>query len=83
MPRNAGPSGSNTQGAEVLTGVFLSEEYAGLSGLLCSRIDVANRPDKIGADFQLVENRWARAPMPDLFRLKGTFSELSGEPRAM
>jgi hypothetical protein len=59
--------------SEVSTGVFLLKEYGGLSGLLCSRIDVANQPEKMGADFQLVENWWARAPMPDWFRLKGTF----------
>ena len=60
-------------GAEVPSGVFLLSDYNGLSGLLCSRVDAANQPEKMGADFQLVENRWASAPMPDLFRLKGTF----------
>jgi hypothetical protein len=60
-------------GAEVSTGVFLMKEYANLSGLLCSRIDVANQPEKMGLDFQLVENRWVKAPMPDWFRLEGTF----------
>lgn len=60
-------------GGEVSTGVFLLDEYAGLSGLLCSRIDVVNQPTEMGADFQLVENRRARAPLPDMFRLKGTF----------
>jgi hypothetical protein len=58
---------------EVATGVFLLPEYACVSGLLCSRVDAANQPPQVGADFQLVENYNAKAPMPDLFRLKGTF----------
>jgi hypothetical protein len=60
-------------GSEVSTGIFLLDEYTNLSGLLCSRIDAANQPEKMGADFQLVENRRAKAPLPDMFRLKGTF----------
>ena len=60
-------------GAEVSTGVFLLSEYACLSGLLCSRVDAANQPETMGADFQLVENWKAKAPLPDMFRLKGTF----------
>jgi hypothetical protein len=60
-------------GAEVATGVFLSEKYSGVSALLRSRVDVANQPEKMGADFQLVENRNAKVPLPDMFRLRGTF----------
>jgi hypothetical protein len=60
-------------GAHVSTGIFLLDDYTNLSGLLCSRIDVANQPVKTGADFQLVENWRAKAPLPDTFRLKGTF----------
>ena len=55
------------------TGIFLLTQYAGISALLCSRIDAANLPEKMGADFQLVENWVATAPLPDMFRLKGTF----------
>ena len=62
-----------SSGAEVSTGVFLLDEYASLSGLLCSRVDVANQPEKMGSDFQLVENCKAKAPLPDIFRLKGVF----------
>jgi hypothetical protein len=60
-------------GSEVQTGVFLLKEYEELSALLCSRVDVANQPEKMGSDFQLVENVKAKASLPDLFRLKGTF----------
>jgi hypothetical protein len=60
-------------GAEVRTGVFLLKEYDALSALLCSRVDAANQPEKMGSDFQLVENRRAKAPLPDMFRLKGAF----------
>jgi hypothetical protein len=60
-------------GAEVTAGVFLLNEYAGVSALLRSRVDVANQPEIMGADFQLVENRRATAPLPDMFRLRGTF----------
>jgi hypothetical protein len=60
-------------GAEVSAGVFLLDNYVGLSGLLCSRVDAVNQPEQMGADFQLVENRKAKAPMPDRFRLRGMF----------
>jgi hypothetical protein len=60
-------------GSEVSAGVFLENEYSHVSGILRSRVDAANKPERMGADFQLVENRKARAPLPDLFRLRGTF----------
>lgn len=60
-------------GNEVSAGVFLLNDYAGFSGLLCSRVDAANHPNEMGSDFQLVENRKAKAPLPDTFRLKGVF----------
>jgi len=69
-----------SSGAEVPTGVFLLREYGTLSALLCSRVDAANQPDKMGADFQLVENRKAKAPLPDRFRLKGTFFRIDSIP---
>ena len=62
-----------TSGAIVPTGVFHQNEYTGLSGLLCSRVDVANQPDKMGADFQLVPNPKAEAPLWTEFRLRGTY----------
>lgn len=33
-----------TSGAKVTTGVFQRKDYVGLSALLCSRVDAANRP---------------------------------------
>lgn len=60
-------------GRLVDTGVFLHKEYEGLSGLLVSRIDVVNRPDKLGADFQLLPNPVAGVPLPSDFRLPGTY----------
>jgi hypothetical protein len=66
-------------GSEVSAGVFLKSEYAHVSGILRSRVDAANKPERMGADFQLVENRKARVPLPDLFRLRGTFFRI--DPR--
>jgi type I restriction enzyme S subunit len=60
-------------GKQVAAGVFLREEYSGLSGLLCSRVDAVNQPTQIGSDFQLVPNPQAKARLPDKFRLKGTY----------
>jgi hypothetical protein len=62
-----------TSGAAVATGVFQQETYASLSGLLCSRIDVANQPQSRGRDFQLVPNANAKVTLPDNFRLPGTY----------
>lgn len=56
------------------------KEYAGISALLYSRIDVVNQAEKMGADFQLVENRRASAPLPDMFRLNGTFFRIDNRP---
>ncbi len=63
-------------GKPVSTGVLHLEEYSGLSSLLCSRVDAVNQPNEMGADFQLVPNPWARAPLPQSFRLKGTFFQI-------
>jgi hypothetical protein len=60
-------------GAAVSTGVFHQKEYSGVSGLLCSRVDAANQPEKMGDDFQFVPNPEATVHMPGTFRLKGTF----------
>ncbi len=60
-------------GASVATGVFQKKTYAALSGLLCSRIDVANQPQEMGKDFQLVPNPHATVMLPQDFGLPGTF----------
>jgi hypothetical protein len=59
--------------SEVTTGVFQSKEYARLSGLLCSRVDAANRPGEMGDDFQLAPNPHASVPLPEGFRLRGVY----------
>jgi hypothetical protein len=64
---------TKASGSTVSTGVFLQDEYSGLSGLLCSRVDVVNQPAQIGSDFQLVPNPRATVPLPDRFHLKGTY----------
>jgi len=50
--------------AKVATGVFQQPEYNGLSALLCSRVDAANRPAEMGGDFQLAPNAHAKVPLP-------------------
>lgn len=69
-----------SSGTSVQTGVFMQNEYSGLSGLLCSRIDVANQPDKMGADFELAPNPKAKAPLWSEFRLRGTYYKID-KPR--
>ena len=69
-----------TSGARVSTGIFLSKEYEGLSALLCSRVDAVNQSEAMGSDFQIVENCKAKAPLPDLFRLKGVFFMIEARP---
>lgn len=64
---------AKASGAQVPTGVFQREDYAALSGLLCSRMDAANPVKWPGADFQLVPNPHARVLLPEGFRLAGTY----------
>jgi hypothetical protein len=59
--------------ANVDTGVFQREEYKNLTALLCSRAEVANRPSQMGRDFQLAPNPNATVPLPEGFRLRGTY----------
>lgn len=61
------------RGALVATGLFHRQEYANLSGLLCSRVDPVNRPELMGHDFQLVPNPEATVLLPQGFRLRGTY----------
>jgi hypothetical protein len=61
------------KGEEVPTGIFPLKEYAWLSGLICSRVEAINRPAEMGADFQLAPNLHAAVPLPDCFRLQGTY----------
>jgi hypothetical protein len=59
--------------SKVTTGVFQDKQHEGLSGLLCSRVDAANRRGEIGQDFQLAPNPHANVPLPESFRLGGTY----------
>ena len=64
---------NKASGTQVSTAVFQQVEYACLSGLLVSRVDVANQPEKLGNDFQLVPNPHAAVALPEKFRLRGTY----------
>lgn len=76
--REAIKKGKNERGEdiEVTTGVFQSKEYAGLSGLLCCRVDAANSYGELGGNFQLAPNPYAAAPLPADFRLIGTYYDV-------
>jgi hypothetical protein len=64
---------SKSNGASVTTGVFQREEFSALSGMLCSRVDAANKPKTLGEDFQFVLNPHASVKVPPKFRLKGIY----------
>jgi hypothetical protein len=66
-------------GATIPKGVFQIEQYRGLSGLLCSRAEAANRPSQMGADFQLAPNPHAAVPLPNSFRLRGVYFDVKAE----
>ena len=72
--RNEVPKAS---GVAVTSGVFQQKDSAALSGLLCSRVDAANRPALTGSDFQLVANPHAIVSLPGSFRLNGTYFNVS------
>jgi hypothetical protein len=67
------PKGQSQEGEKIPTGVFQQKEYTWLSGLLCSRTEAVNRPAEIGADFQLAPSLHANVPLPEGFRLQGTY----------
>ena len=60
---------------EIQTGVFQDNKHLALSALLCSRVDAANRPGEMGDDFQMAPNPHATVPLPEGFRLRGTYYE--------
>jgi hypothetical protein len=70
------PPKPGAEQAEISTGVFQLEHYQGLSALLCSRVEVANRPGKMGGDFQLAPNPHAAVPLPKGFRLRGVYFDV-------
>ena len=70
------PKNTGEDGEKIPKGVFQLEQYRGLSALLCSRAEVANRPDKMGSDFQLAPNPHAAVPLPKGFRLRGVYFDV-------
>jgi len=50
-------------GAPVNTAPFLSPEYAGISGVLHSAVDVLNHPPIMGGDFKFLHNPLASQPI--------------------
>jgi len=51
-------------GNKVATNIFLSQEYAGISAILFSNIDISNLPDKDGNDLLFFRNPTAINPLP-------------------
>ena len=47
-------------GSPVSTSIFLDDDYAGISAVIYSDVDCANRPPALGSDFVLVHNARAR-----------------------
>lgn len=45
-----------SSGSAVSTNLFLRPEYENLSGILYSRLDIANRPNQMGDDFIFIHN---------------------------
>jgi hypothetical protein len=68
-------SDTKKEAPKVTTGVFQDRKHDGLSALLCSRVDAANRPGEMGDDFQLAPNPHAVVPLPESFRLRGIYYE--------
>mgnify|MGYP001614685585 FL=1 len=48
---------TTAKGGPVPTDIFMNKDYVGISAVLSSSMDVVNRPNKIGAEVQLVHNR--------------------------
>ena len=70
---------AKASGSAVATGVFEDGQYCGLSGLLCSRVDAANHPVEMGADFQLAPNPHAKVALPRDLRFKGVYYRIARE----
>jgi hypothetical protein len=67
------PDGETKEPAKVTTGIFQDRQHDRLSALLCSRVDAANHHGEMGDDFQLLPNPRANVPLPESFRLRGTY----------
>jgi hypothetical protein len=51
-------------GANVPTNIFRKKEYSGISAVVYSDVDAANKPENFGSDFRLVHNKMAKNPIP-------------------
>lgn len=51
-------------GADVSTAIFLSPDFADISAVISSFVDMANYPNIEGEDFRLVHNPHAKCPLP-------------------
>jgi hypothetical protein len=71
-----GNDAEKSEQTSVTTGVFQDRKHDGLSCLLCSRLDAANRRGELGADFQIAPNPHATVPLPDGLRLRGTYYDV-------
>jgi hypothetical protein len=70
------PKKAGARSEEIPTDVFQLENYRRLSALLCSRVEAANRPGKMGGDFQLAPNPHAAVLLPKGFRLRGVYFDV-------
>lgn len=59
------PNISRSSGSSVATDLFLNPEYAGLSGVLYSRSDVANVPNQMGDDMIFIHHPNPTNAIPD------------------
>jgi hypothetical protein len=51
-------------GAQVLTDIFFSKEYSGISGVLFSNVNLWHYPRKLGSDFLFIHNYRSKNPVP-------------------
>ena len=51
-------------GEEISTAIFLSPDFADVSAVISSFVDMANYPTIEGEDFRLVHNPKAKCPLP-------------------
>jgi hypothetical protein len=62
---------------KVSTGIFQDNKHNGLSALLCSRVDAANRRGEFGDDFQLARTHTPTCRCPQVFGLEAPTTTLN------
>ncbi|MBI1810635.1 MAG: hypothetical protein HY035_04680 [Nitrospirae bacterium] len=55
---------TTAKGSPVPTDIFMNKDYAGISAVLYSYMNVVNRPNKIGVEVNIVHNPLADNKMP-------------------